>query len=251
MADCSATGTTLDRVLTRRITSSIEATGTLKNLAGNVGTAATLRHSMPMSMMPIQAPDTLMLSPGPAVSSAGPVLASASSASVSSNMAVIPTGHHQQGDFRVVSNNAGAMVPMVPMHMQTNHRMMMHPMQAMQQQVQLQMQMQAQMQAMSVHQQQMKESLHQRNVPQEPLNSSKLEIELGGKVNSLEVTEEKVSQNFEDTWHEGIEDEWDRLAEQQVEWGKLAEQKSGHEGLTEGASIDQLAQAWAEAEETW
>ena len=31
---------------------------------------------------------------------------------------------------------------------------------------------------------------------------------------------------------------------------RLAEQQ-GHEGLTEGASIDQLASAWADAEATW
>ena len=242
MADCSATGTALDRVISRTITSSVEATGTLKNLVGNVGTASSLRQ-----VMPIQAPDTLRLPETTVQTNMALMSPPVSNTTVQSNSSI----YNMPMDTR---SNLSSLSPMVSSHLTMNHHQMMvhpmaaHPMQAMQQQMQMQMQIQAQMQAMSI-QYQNRLVLQQRD-RQEPLNSSKLDVDTNGKVNASE-TATITNQQFEHTWHEGIEDEWDRLAEQQVEWKKLAEQQVGHEGLVEGASIDQLAQAWAEAEEAW
>mmetsp|Transcript_731 Transcript_731/g.945 ORF Transcript_731/g.945 Transcript_731/m.945 type:complete len:522 (-) Transcript_731:137-1702(-) len=225
MADCSATGNALDRVITETITSSAHATGALKQMVGNVALASSAATGPMMAGPSHMAPDIITLPGGhrglfqqqtPSMTGTNTAVVSQQEqphASVTSNL-IMQQQHLVSGPQYVPP----------AMQMPLNY----HPMQA-----QAQMyQMQAQMQAMSLQQQMMQQQQQQRYQAEQ--NKKQQSVHMGNE--QVQSVDERVESTLpvEDTWHLGLEDEWEKT-----------------DNLPEGTSIDQLAQAWAEAEQAW
>lgn len=118
-------------------------------------------------------------------------------------------------------------------HQQLHQQLrMMHPQyQAMAQQAMFQQQQQIMQQQMQImvaqQQQQIQQQQQQKQQQTQPLNSKA-------------IHEPSIYDNIEQ-WHEGLEEE--ALAYSDVE-----EEIGGHDGVVNGASIEELAAAWAQAE---
>ncbi|CAJ1940310.1 unnamed protein product [Cylindrotheca closterium] len=220
MADCSAAGTTIDRAA-RALINSDQGQHAAKH-AGNLFGHASIGNP---SAMPLVSPDHLTI-PGTA------------SHAAQSPQTMPPTA----GTFHPAAQTRVMEVPM-------NHQMAYHQphmqqamqQQAMQQQAmhfQMQQQQQFAMQAMYVQQQHQQQMMQQQQQQQMNIMATKQSNSVAEKKgDTTEAAKAEVKDDFEN-WHEGLEDEIDRL-----------EESGGVEdGTVRGATIEELAAAWAEAE---
>ena len=206
MADCSAAGTTIDRAA-RALLNSDQGQHAAKQV-GNLLGHATIANP---SVMPLVSPNHLAIP---------------NTASHTTQTTFPGTG---------ISNHPPVAPSMeVPMnHQMVHHQPQMH--QAMHQQaIQYHMQQQQQfaMQAMFMQQQQqmMQQQMNKMSAVQGNMPMEKAEKQ-------VEASKAELKDDFEN-WHEGLEDQFDRL-----------EESGGVEdGIVKGATIEELAAAWAEAE---
>lgn len=226
MADCSAAGTTIDRVA-RAVLGSGNQDAT-KHVGALFGHVAIVAGNQGVASMPLSAPEHLAL----------PEQFSQSHAPLSENRTLIPSSHHHGHP-----TNFHPGVGMHPYsHMQYQQQqqqqhpmyMMGHPHQAMAQQAMLQHQQQQVMH----HQMQMMIAQQQfQQLQQQQQQKQRIHPQV-----SETVSQEEVHDNL-DKWHENLEEEFQRYA------GENEEQETiGHEGVVRGASIEELAAAWAQAE---
>ena len=214
MADCTATGTALDRVLQSAVSSALQndngaSRHAMKALQSFAGSAAMTADATAGGVMPLEGPSMLSNTRMGAAAVGGDVAMDRMrempmSAPAHASMMHVPTHHH-----------------MHPHH----HHMMANPQQMMmmQQQMQYQMQMQQmQMSAMVEHQ-----KAQQQQQQQQLLNTTTEAL----KQNSQHVNQQP-DEEYEDDDVITVNEE-DELH---------------NEGITHPASIERLAQAWRDAE---
>jgi len=208
MADCSAVGTTIDRAA-RTLLNSDQGKHAAKQVGNLLGHASMANPSA----MPLVSPDHL-------------TIPSTASHTTQTPPSLFPGAG--------MAHPAAASSMEVPMnHQVVHHQPQMH--QAMQQHAmhyQMHQQQQFAMQAMFMQQQQQLMQ-QQMNMMSKAQSSSVMEK----AENPVETSNAELKDDFEN-WHDGLEDEIDRL-----------EESGGVEdGVVRGATIEELAAAWAEAE---
>lgn len=215
MADCSAAGTTIDRAA-RALLNSDQGQHAAKQVGNLFGHASMANPSV----MPLMSPDHLTI-PNTASHTTQPP------------QTLFPgTG---------MAHSSAVKSMEIPMnHQMAHHQPQMH--QAMQQQAmqqqqhamhyQIQQQQQFAMQAMFMQQQQqmMQQQMNMMSAAQS--NSAREKVD-----KPAEASKAELKDDFEN-WHEGLEEEIDRLEES----------GGAEDGIVRGATIEELAAAWAEAE---
>lgn len=220
--DCSAAGTAIDQAIARSVASA-QTVNTLKNLAGNAGNLALqLQPNVPISAPDVLTVPTIVASRNQPIGRYTPRLTPAPSMMNGNRaMPMGPSAQMMQGGVQHHNHH-----PAVAMQHQQQMQMQAQMQMQMQMQAQMQMQMQAQMHAAAIS-----------NQMQQQKSDVEVAVDSGVKVEG----DVKIQpESMEESWHKDLEEEWKRAAAEQ-----------GHEGLTEGASIDELAQAWADAENLW
>ena len=275
MADCGATGTTLDRTAAHLISSTIgggrnngggesatRAGNAIASFIGNV--AHTNNSSIPQgSFMPLMAPTSLaqppmdmtmaMLNQGQAGGHL-PLNAAAAHGNRQPSMEQAWNQSHRElvmpqqinHGNRTMQNYGPMGQQQMQMPQQMNPQMMqmnmMHQQMVMMQMAQQQHQQQQQQLLMNAHKEAASQNQQQQQQQQQPE-----EVEIDTTVN----------QDPSDEWHQNLEDEFQGYLntyknERQNDAASTNEftenTEAGHEGYVEGASIDRLAAAWEEAE---
>ena len=260
MADCGASGTTLDRaaraVLGSTTTSQSTASKHLGNLLGHASAAAVQHH---VGAMPMASPNQLVL-PAAMVGGGegGLQSASATPAPVNTMLPAVVPRHISNMDAIWSAPPTGTAMG-IPMQqhptLSHHHPSLMHH------------QQQAAMQAMMQHQQQ-----HQFNMMVQQQQLQQQAMLLAQKQKELQQQQQIIDSklatqgglqtqtNSDGTYdvgttgHEGIvkgvsiEELATAWAEAQADDDDVVTTAAGHEGLVEGASIEELAAAWAQAE---
>ena len=242
MADCSGVGTTIDRAARAVIGGTTSATTTAGKHAGALLGHASMFSSAgaataAISSMPVAAPDHLIM---PGAESLGPLLQQqqqqqqqqAPRAVQQPNALSVSSRQHLPQEYNptIIQHPAGLY------QQQQLHHQSMHY----QQQMQMQMQMQQQQQAINLMLHQQRQQLQLQKQQQQQLKQSKADV----------VTERAHQKQQQDSklgdWHEGLEEEFEREGVTDAFVDNLDEE--GIHAFTGGASIDQLAAAWADAE---
>jgi peroxin-5 len=218
MADCSAAGTTIDRA-TRAI---FGGSNQQKHVGALFGHAAMVAGNQGVAAMPRSAPGHLTLP--------GPSMAQTSSAPLENHPTVTapsPNAYSAQRMMQPVNNQFHSMPMMNPQqHAMAQQQAMFHQ----QQQI-----MQQQMHFMAAQQQQQQQQQHvlqqQRQRMQPPISHQ-----------TATQLNDQIHDDLEH-WHDGLEEEVKGLQFPEDEHDVL-----GHDGVAHGASIEELAAAWAQAE---
>ena len=241
MAECSATGTAIDRAA--RAVMGAEQASTSKHLASLVGHASV--SNQPGMVQPGVAPSHLVMpAAGGAVESNQPLRHNEHPQS----RILIPhhnTQHQAQAHPALAQHPSS--VPAILRHgaHPNNHQALMH-----QRQVELQQQHlhSMHMHSMMLHQQQQqlmaaRAQQRQRQHSDRTSWQTKSAPEIAVEQENV-GTQGLVEENVE-TWHENLEESFLRSV-QEAEEDDVA--TLGHEGIVEGASLEELAAAWAQAE---
>lgn len=212
MADCGAAGTTIDRAA-RAVLGSGQGQDAAKHVGSLIGHASMSNHSV----MPMVPPDHLtMPSDHMDMMNSTPIASSLSMAAYTPNMRnasqALQTANTVHSPF---------------MHQQLHPQHMIHP-GPMAQQYQHQ-------QAMFQHQQHMmQQQMHMVMVQHESERAAD-KVPLEKNIDGLDG----LRQDEFDTWHEGLEEEAQRMQEDRA---------YNDDGIPQGATIEDLAAAWAQAE---
>uniref|UniRef100_A0A7S1ZTP1 Peroxin-5 n=1 Tax=Ditylum brightwellii TaxID=49249 RepID=A0A7S1ZTP1_9STRA len=285
MADCGASGSALDRAAASIIRSgvvgsnpsaqraSLEASKAVASLIGGTATSGNV-VTMGGALMPAAPPEQLLVNGGSG-GGAHPLVRMPPPAS----FADVSTSFRPASAMDRAWQNSTASGPrhappiyhpnMSAMHPHHPHEMMM--VQQKQQQMQMVMQQQQQMQQMHMMQMQqaqmMQQQQQQRNFQQKmQQQQQQQQVSVDGKVSSESTAiftdkgaaagaVQQQQQNIKNsavedvssTWHDGLEEDLQaHLQENDV----VTTNEAGvdEEGYLEGASIEELAKAWAEAE---
>jgi peroxin-5 len=227
MADCGASGTTLDRAARAVLGPDQSASKHLGSLF-HAGLAA----QRPQTGMPMSAPDHLLMpSVGPSMAKPAPMSAQTAVMQHPSMDAIwnAPQQPHAAGPM------------MMPHHaaMQQQHSQRHGMQQQMFQQQQMHMMMhqqQQQHQIMMMQQQQQQQAMQQAQHAALATKSA--------AARSVAENAQMQDNNLED-WHDGLEDHIADELKRSID-DDLA--TLGHEGIVDGASMEELAAAWAQAE---
>jgi peroxin-5 len=229
MADCGAAGTTIDRAARAVLGSSNQGQEAAKHVGALFG-HVTMGHQ---AAMPMSAPGHLTM-PG-----------RLQTPTATTHYAAPPTSSalaRPPGPMDTAWNNAPPMGLQHSVQQPPPQMMMMHPPQQMmhpamhhhQQQQQQQQAMHAamfhQQQQMMQHQMQVMAAQQHHQQQQQSLQTKPISKDTANQLN------EHVHDDLEH-WHDGLEDEAGEYDEM-----------LGHEGVVDGASIEQLSAAWAQAE---
>ena len=258
MADCGASGTTLDRaaraVLGSSNASQSNASKHLGNLLGHVSAAAAQHHAA--AAMPMAAPNQLVLPTAASLGGAEAGLKSSPSVQVAhppQAAAMGPTSipqHVSNMDAAWHSPAAAAMhIPMQqypallnqpPSLMHQQQQAAMQAMMQQQQQHQFNMmvqQRQLQHQAMLLAEKQKEMQQQQQLIDSKLANGEATQAQTEGAMGHEGVVKGASIEELATAW-----------AEAQSADDDVATVAAGHEGIVEGASIEELAAAWAQAE---
>ena len=224
MADCSAAGTTIDRV-TRAVLGSGNQDAT-KHVGALFGHVALVAGNQGVATMPLSAPDHLTLPE---------TFLPRHSTTTTEDRSMIPSSPHYAHPSPGVMHPYSQMQYHPQQQQQQPHPMYMmaHPHQAMAQH--------AMMQQQQVMQQQMQIMIAQQQIQQLQQQQSQ-RIQHQQKHVSEKVNQEEVYDEL-DKWHDNLEEEFERYAGENEEPETI-----GHEGVVRGATIEELAAAWAQAE---
>ncbi|KAL3925606.1 MAG: hypothetical protein SGILL_000300 [Bacillariaceae sp.] len=237
MADCSAAGTTIDRAA-RAVLGASEnaaAASASKHVSALLGHAAAMPGTSAMPM-PAMNPDHLVL-PGatvavpPRMATAAPPSHAQAEASSVHNQSAAAAAMDQAWKNSISMGNAPPTAMMISPQYQQQHMIQQQQQQQQHmyhQQQHMQFQMQQQHMTMMLQQQQQQQMHQQRSVQIARQNASK-------ESNQKQQQRHHQSQSPLEDWHQGLEAE-------------LEQELLGHDGIVEGASMEQLAAAWAQAE---
>lgn len=219
MADCGATGTTIDRAA-RAVLGSGQGQEAAKHVGALIGHASVAGPAA----MPVVAPDHLhMPSGGGAIHAAPPGVAAPQGMTAQTNM---------EAAWQASRNVNSQM-------MHRSSQQMMHPQHAMNHHYHQQQAMQAMMfqqqQMMMQQQMQMVASQQQQQTPQKSAETidTSIDAKTGENVN------EQVAYDDFENWHDGLEEEANR---------RLQDDDILTDDIPQGATIEDLAAAWAQAE---
>mmetsp|Transcript_31033 Transcript_31033/g.36211 ORF Transcript_31033/g.36211 Transcript_31033/m.36211 type:complete len:615 (+) Transcript_31033:108-1952(+) len=280
MAECGATGSTIDRSAARIISSAIgggqnNATGDAAARAGKAlgsflgtasvpasaaSTAGALMPSAPPnylyqpsinipvsgSMMNHQSDNRLGLREGGVQAVVGGEIMENNRLQVQHSIGGRHTNHHPYAH----QNHA--------IHMQQQHHAQIQADMHMQMNMNMMNQQMAMMQMAQMQKQQQQQNLQHKNQAQDHIVKDKSHVKSKNSINEIE-NNETVHEHDINEWHEHLEDEFesylgsyrqDILNNQTDDVASTTENVSdiGHEGYVEGASIEKLAAAWAESE---
>lgn len=218
MADCGATGTTIDRAARAIIGSSNQGQDAAKHIGALLG-HATMAHQ---AAMPVTAPEHLKI-PG------------------SASQGAMMNHHHPPSEMDAAWNaplqramGVSHITPQLPpQHLMHQHMMhqpsMVHNHHH---------QQQASMHAMFHQQQQIMQHQMQIMAAQEQARAQ----QQSSKTKPIDTTAQELNNQVLgdlEHWHDGLEDEAGL---------EQFEENLGHDGVVHGASIEELAAAWAQAE---
>ena len=222
MADCGASGTALDRVVAAAVTTGSSSKGAVASLVGHASMGGTaVASTMPAtpptvlstSTTVVPADNTHMIRPFVSHTPHVPPNNAAAAA------AMMNQAWQQQPSQPSMRMHVPATLVQQQQQQHHHHHMMQHHAIMMQQQQQV---IHQRMQQLQLWQQQQQ----QHNNPRQHANLEQM-YEDNGKTQCLGNNEHQDVNE----WHDGLENE-----------------VLGHEGLTQGASIEELAAAWAQAE---
>ncbi len=282
MADCGATGSAIDR--SAQILTSALLTGGNGGGGGSSSAAvneATARASKAIgsflgnAAVPTSAAAVSMPLPQASILSSGSVHPN-NQLGLMNNAPVQQQHHHQQhhqqhqqhhqqhqqhmmhhGNNTSTSTSTSTHpnpLMMQQMHVQQHHHQMRIHANATH--MQMQMNMMNQQMAMMQMSQQMQ---HQQQQQQQQIQQQQHQQQQQQELEQIQQLEQQNSQNVQqqndiNQWHEHLEDEFDsyfKTYTQQNTDDDVTSTTIGHEGHVEGASIEKLAQAWAEAEQEY
>lgn len=217
MADCGATGTALDRAVAA-------ATGNTSAAASKQAVASLVGHA---SMSTTGSAASMPATP--------PMFLSTSNvATMPASVAVHPSPELHQRPVMGFQHHAA------PPHLRSA-AVPHHPYAAMQQQQQQHHMMMQQQQMLMMQQQQQQQILmmqHQQQEQSSALEASNLkdDSDYDAKTQHASNKDPEFEQHIDvNEWHEGLDDD-------------VEEAVQGHEGWVQGATIEELAAAWAQAE---
>eukprot|EP00934_Nitzschia_sp_Nitz4_P006725 Nitzschia sp. Nitz4//scaffold35_size145790//60193//61827//NITZ4_003023-RA/size145790-processed-gene-0.234-mRNA-1//-1//CDS//3329549103//6715//frame0 len=218
MADCSATGTAMDRAA-RVMMGNPDAAKHVGALLGHAGAIG----SQTAGTMPLAAPDQLAMPPASMANVA-------SAPQAQSSMQGFHQHHGQHHSTQPDMFRHHHMMPPNMMHQQ--HAMAQAMFQQHQQQLMQQQMMQQQMQMAASQQQQ---HMQQQHMAMEAMKQQQ-------HATSTQNAQANLKEATLENWHEGLEQEMSNF--------KFPEEEEvlGHPGMATGASIESLAAAWAQAE---
>jgi len=281
MADCGATGSTLDRSAARLISSTIgggsngggqnatRAGNAIASFIGNV--AHTNKSNMPQrSFMPLMAPASLAQ---PQPQQRQPIVSMSNQGQtvhLPANAAAAAGNYHPSLDQAWNQPRHEIMLPQqinhgpmghqpMQMQMQSNPQMMqmnmMHQQMAMMQMAQHQQHQQQQQQQ---QQQQLVMNANKEAISQQQHQNQHEQLSEGmGIMDNTNINNPQQQQESNDEWHQNLEEEFQGYLntyknERQQDAASTNEFTDnadvGHEGFVEGANIERLAAAWEEAE---
>lgn len=201
---------------------------TAKHVGALFGHAATV-GSHAVAAMPMAAPEHLTM-PGGSLAS-GPMVSASPAAVHSYRPAQMTQQQQPQQQIMYPQNHSMSM--------------MQHPQHAM---AQAMFHQQQQQQMMQQHQQQMmQQQMMQQQIANQQLQIQQQQQQMAMMKQQAVKTAAPISQNETTTlenWHEGLEEEIKNMQIPEMEESEIL----GHAGLTNGASIEELAAAWAQAE---
>lgn len=216
MADCGATGTALDRVVSAATSnggaSSKEAVALL------VGHASVGPTASSVGGMPAAPPTFLSTNHSGLVQQQESSTACARPHLYGTGPAVLMHSPHHYGMMQP-PNRHSQYAAMQQQQQQQQHMMMMHQQQQQQQQM-----------AMMHQQQQLMMQQAQQQQQQQQTNKAKLKDDAVYHENDAQTERASNTERTIEDWHDGLEEE------------------EGHEGLTQGVTMEELAAAWAQAE---
>jgi peroxin-5 len=272
MADCGATGSAIDRTAAGLITSVIggvngqgnevaRAGKAISSFIGGVATTGGRPMTVPGSLMPAAPPQAI-------VHDSMAIPQGMDEANINNRRLI---GAQANSAYNIMNQNPGMVAsPMnmnnpMQMNMQMNHP---HP-SSMQMQSNMNMHMQMnmnmmhqQMKMMQMAQQQKQHQQRERALASEQkqraqAQKEQLDQEEQLRTQNTELHQENEGQDYDD-WHDSLEEDFQSYLETyqnniQADAASTVEDKmnTGHEGNVDGASIERLAAAWAEAEEDY
>uniref|UniRef100_A0A6U9ZWP5 Uncharacterized protein n=1 Tax=Pseudo-nitzschia australis TaxID=44445 RepID=A0A6U9ZWP5_9STRA len=265
MADCSATGTAIDRAARAVLggasaASSAAATKHVGALLGHASMFSATNAATKAISMPLASPDHLVI-PGARVQlqSRAPLVAPP----LAREARAMQQQHQQQGAPSSVSSQqqhplaihhpavsaAPRNLTATPVHQyQQQQQHLHHQHQHQQMQMQLQMQQhhqQQQVMAMMLRQRQQQQQQQFQIQQQQQQQQQHLEQSKAAASKDQHQEQQKPSA-VEDDWHQGLEEDF--LREREAIGDDLNLNDEGIRAITGGAGIDELAAAWAEAE---
>jgi peroxin-5 len=227
MADCGASGTTLDRAARAVLGPDQSASKHLGNLFH-----ASLAAQGPQTGMPMSAPDHLVMPhAGQGMVKSAPISAQATAMQHPSMDAIwnAPQQPHVAGPM-IMPHHAA-------MQQQHSQRHTMQQQMFQQQHMHMMMQQQQQQhQIMMMQQQQQQQAMQQAQHAALATKSAAAKL-VAGKARNQE--------NNLESWHDGLEDHIADELKRSIDDDAAT---LGHEGIVNGASIEELAAAWAQAE---
>jgi hypothetical protein len=224
MADCGATGTALDRVVSAATSNGGASKEAVALLVGHasVGPTASSVGGMPA------APPTFL-----STNHSGLVQQQQESSTACARPHLYGTGPavlmhspHHYGTMMQHPNRHSQYAAM-QQQQQQQHMMMMHQQQQQQQQMAM---MHQQQQLMMQQAQQQQQQQQQQQAQQQQRNKAKLKDDEVYHENDAQTERASNTERTIEDWHDGLEEE------------------EGHEGLTRGVTMEELAAAWAQAE---
>ncbi len=287
MADCGATGSALDRSAARLITSAIggrngNETAAAAARAGSAissfmgGVATTGNGTAPLGLMPAAPPQAIVqnrmrMGAGVVELPVGSVKQAQMDQSwiESNNMTSHATMAPQQAAMTMHAAPMNMQMPMnmnpqmnypnhpmnqmhANMNMQMSNMMQMQQQMAMMQMAQQQQQQHQQQQQQQQQVQEMKQRQRQESQQKQQELNDNLQEKISANATTTRQNQSQPEQNLND-WHQSLEDDFQSFLDTykdgvQTDAATTAEEL-GHDGNVEGASIERLAAAWAEAEE--
>jgi peroxin-5 len=251
MADCGAAGTTLDRAARAVLGPDQSASKHLGNLFH-----AGMATQGPQTGMPMAAPDHLVM-PNHNHNHTGPrIMANNSAPMMSAAQAQAASMHHpsmgaiwnapQQQQQQ--PHAAGPMMmshhPAMQQQQQQPHYMQQQMFQQQQQQHQMMMMQQQQQQQQQQHQMMMMQQQQQQQAMQQAEHAAMATKSAAAKSVAEKAQQHQQENNIEN-WHDGLEDHIADELKRSIDDDAAT---LGHEGIVNGASIEELASAWAQAE---
>jgi peroxin-5 len=217
MADCGAAGTTIDRAA-RAVLGSGQGQEAAKHVGALIGHASVATHSA----IPLAAPEYLTMPSGITPMHNDPQMVAASnSMEVAWQASQVAAAHPANSQMM----HHPPQQRIQPQQAMSHHYRQQQAIQNMMFRQQQQMMMQQQMQMMTAQQQQ------QKQAPRKSVEANETSLK-------EEVNEHLMHDDF-DKWHEGLEEE----ANQHLQYDGILE-----DGIPQGATIEDLAAAWAQAE---
>jgi hypothetical protein len=231
MADCGATGTALDRVVSAATSnggaSSKEAVALL------VGHASVGPTASSVGGMPAAPPTFLSTKHSGLVQQQQQQQQQQESSTACARPHLYGTGPavlmHSPQHYGMMQhpNRHSQYAAMQQQQQQQQHMMMMHQQQQQQQQMAM---MHQQQQLMMQQAQQQQQQQQKQQAQQQQRNKAKLKDDEVYHENDAQTERASNTERTIEDWHDGLEEE------------------EGHEGLTRGVTMEELAAAWAQAE---